>query len=526
VIVCEHVTSSKGKTSGGSLFEVHDMTFKRASVALAITGLAALAASGIAVAESRLYGNASSAPVLAIVGLSEQRVSIYDAAGAKILESPVSSGATDYETPAGIYSVVQKEEDHRSNLYDDASMPFMERITWTGMALHAGELPGRPASHGCVRLPLEFAERLYELTELGMRVVVAREDIAPVETPQPALFKSRAEPKAETPDMHLVQLRSIANAKTAEADASTMREKETREAAAKGAAEAASAVRTLRRAETSLASAEAEVKAAERALEKANSPARTTQAEGAKAKALAKVEAAQARLQAAKLQAQSKTDAATHAEGEAQAAAAAMNIAAGAAEEAKQDMSPVSVFVSRKTQRLYIRKNNYPVFEAPVMIRDADKPIGTFVFTALSRAEASGEMRWNVVSLYKNPTNIEPYKQAQRPRTKARRGDPPPVTDAAAAQLALDRLVAPQEAIDRVSAVVLPGSSLIISDEGPSAETGKDTDFVVFMSGEPQGGITIRRHETANRGEWDDEDYASSRGRRSSGGAFGFFFPE
>ena len=186
------------------------------------------------------------------------------------------------------------------------------------------------------------------------------------------------------------------------------------------------------------------------------------------------------------------------------------------------------MFVSRKTQRLYIRKNNYPVFEAPFIIRDADKPIGTFVFTALNRAETSDEMRWNVVSMYKNPTNIEPYEQAQRSRTKARRGAqaPAPVTDAAAAQPALDRLDVPQEAIDRISAVVLPGSSLIISDEGPSIETGKDTDFVVFMSGEPQGGIAIRRHETVNRDDWDDEDYASSRRRRSSRGGFGFFFPE
>jgi hypothetical protein len=514
-----------------------DITFKRAIAALAVAGSAALASGGISSAETRLYGNAWSnrgAPVLAIVGLSEQHISIYDTTGAKILEAPVSSGATGYETPAGIYSIVQKEEDHRSNLYDDASMPFMERITWSGMALHAGDLPGHPASHGCVRLPLEFADRLYRLTDLGMRVVVAREDIAPVETSQPALFKSGAAPNAKTPDAktpdaRLAQLRFIANARTAEADTSIMREKEARQAAAKGAAEAAAAVRTLRRAETGLASAEAEVKAAERAIEKAGSPARTTQAEGAKTKALAKVEAAQAQLQAARLQAQSGTDAAARVEEEAQAAAAAMNIAVGAAEEAKQDMSPVSVFVSRKTQRLYIRKNNYPVFEAPVMIRDADKQIGTFVFTALGHADTSGEMRWNVVSMYKNPTNVEPYGQTQRTRTKARSDAPAPVTDAGAAQLALDRLVAPQEAADRISAVVLPGSSLIISDEGPSIETGKDTDFVVFMSGEPQGGIAIRRHETVSRTEWDDDEYTpsrSSRGRRSSGGGSLFDFLE
>ncbi len=123
------------------------------------------------------------------LGLAEQRVTIYSATG-KILEAPVSSGQTGYETPPGIFSIVQKEEDHHSNIYDDASMPYMERITWTGIALHAGELPGRPASHGCVRLPYEFAEQLYQVTNLGMRVLIMREGMAPVEFPQPAMFNA------------------------------------------------------------------------------------------------------------------------------------------------------------------------------------------------------------------------------------------------------------------------------------------------------------------------------------------------
>ena len=110
-------------------------------------------------------------PLMAIVSLGEQRVTIYDAEG-RILRAPVSTGQTGYETPAGIYSVIQKEAEHYSNLYDDASMPFMQRITWSGIALHAGALPGHPASHGCIRMPHGFAERLFELTAMGMRVIV------------------------------------------------------------------------------------------------------------------------------------------------------------------------------------------------------------------------------------------------------------------------------------------------------------------------------------------------------------------
>ena len=88
-------------------------------------------------------------PVLAIVSLQKQRITVYDANG-WILRAPVSSGQKGRETPAGIFSVIQKEADHYSNIYDDAFMPHMQRITWSGIALHGGQLPGYPASHGCV----------------------------------------------------------------------------------------------------------------------------------------------------------------------------------------------------------------------------------------------------------------------------------------------------------------------------------------------------------------------------------------
>src|SRR5262245_25194750 len=114
---------------------------------------------------------------MAIVSLGDQRISIYGADG-KLLDAPVSSGSAGYETPAGIFSIVQKKEEHRSNLYDDGEMPFMQRITWTGIALHAGNLPGHPASHGCVRLPMAFARQLFDMTEMGMRGLIGRADRA------------------------------------------------------------------------------------------------------------------------------------------------------------------------------------------------------------------------------------------------------------------------------------------------------------------------------------------------------------
>ena len=127
---------------------------------------------------------------MAIVSLRSQRITIFDANG-WILRAPVSSGSKGRETPAGIFSVIQKVEEHYSNLYDDAFMPHMQRITWSGIALHGGVLPGRPASHGCVRLPFDFAERLFGETTMGMRVIVAPGDVAPVAFAHPLPFQSK-----------------------------------------------------------------------------------------------------------------------------------------------------------------------------------------------------------------------------------------------------------------------------------------------------------------------------------------------
>src|SRR5215471_14467497 len=110
--------------------------------------------------ESRAAG----APIMAIISLRNQRITIYDANG-WILRAPVSSGQKGRETPAGIFSVIEKQAEHYSNLYDDASMPHMQRITWSGIALHGGHLPGYPASHGCIRMPFDFAERLFDATQ-------------------------------------------------------------------------------------------------------------------------------------------------------------------------------------------------------------------------------------------------------------------------------------------------------------------------------------------------------------------------
>ncbi|MGA8770969.1 MAG: L,D-transpeptidase family protein, partial [Rhodomicrobium sp.] len=504
--------------------------FTNLAAILCTAGFAAIALDGTSSAnamqsqqrERAAQFRATSAPLLAIIALAQQRVSVYGASG-KIMEAPVSTGVKGRETPAGIYSILEKEEEHHSNLYDDASMPFMERLTWTGIAMHAGALPGYPASHGCTRLSYRFAQELYQVTKPGMRVVIVREDIAPTETEQPEMFNRG---RALEPDVspfginatrspsgaeRQARLQAIKEAKLAEVEAAKRREVKARSAAAYKAAQATSAARLAGAAAANLARMEAALDAGERMPETVSK--RTENNNVARTAMAARIQTARFQLQRAKLQAQAKRDAAAQAEEEAKRAAALSDEAAEAAEIARENAWPISIFISRKAQRLYIRRGREPVFEGPVTIRDPQKPIGTFVFTALSDAGAPPRMRWSVVSMYKNATAIEPYSEA-KPASKKRHEAAP--ADVTGARNALQRLVIPQEALDHISAPLLPGSSLIVSDEETSGETGKDTDFIVYMSGEPQGGgafrsIPVTEADAADRKRSQGLKRASSR---------------
>jgi hypothetical protein len=482
-------------------------------------------------------------PVLAIVALNEQRITIYDPAG-KILRAPVSTGRADYETPAGIYSVLQKKAEHYSNLYDDASMPFMQRITWSGIALHAGALPGYPASHGCIRLPHGFAERLFQLTNIGLRVLVVRRDVAPTVISHPALFQPKpiggglaltthggegpamrlglgapdaGVPPPTIPSRRLEALQRVAAEKAAEAATATERAERANAEAARTVADAAQSTKVVRAAESEKSRAEAQLSAAERALLSGNEPRTIERAEQAKAKALARVAEAQSRLDTVKAEAAPKEDVAARARDRATAAEAAKVAAAETAKSAKNKMAPVSVFISRQTQRLYVRQAFQPVFDTPVMIRDADKPIGTHIFTALAYTAEGINLQWNAVSMSGNTGEAVPR------RSDNRLADPPSI-EPAEAKAALDRVDIPREAVESIAEVVSPGSSLIISDESIHKETGKGTDFVILMSGEPQGGIKIRqRSEERSRYERGDDRRYDRRNDRSPFWGGGFF---
>jgi hypothetical protein len=286
----------------------------------------------------------------------------------------------------------------------------------------------------------------------------------------------------------------VAAAKAAAASEAAGKAEEARKAAARAVLNSGKHMRALRGAEGAVLRAEARVKDAERALAAPNlSPVAVEKAQEMKAKASEWLEAAKAQLEAVRAEAQPSIDAATEAREAVKDAEAAKAAAQSEAKLAAAKLAPVSVFISRKTQRLYVRQAFQPVFESDVTIRDPDAPIGTFLYTALSYTDDGQDVRWTALAMYASPTDPEASARPAPRRGSRRVSEPAAATDVGAAKAALERVSIPQEAIERINEVLSPGSALIISDEGLSRETGKGTDFVVVMSGEPQGALKIRK---------------------------------
>ena len=456
---------------------------KRISIGLACALLVALTVIGThaGAADRRQQAVEATAPrtqgepILAIISLRSQRIAVYDANG-MILRSRVSSGQRGRETPAGIFSIIQKDAEHYSNIYDDAYMPNMERLTWSGIALHGGVVPRYPASHGCVRMPYDFAKQLFDLTQIGLRIIVSPTDVAPTEIVHPILSLSNPDSSA------------LAATRVAEADEAARKADQARRAAGVAFRDATQAMVPVRLAQNLKLRANMQLAAEEATLASPLTPEGKDQAERSKSETVARIAELEAQIESAKANLQPKLDALNAAR---QAALSAENAQAATAEAARQaahQLAPMSVLISRKAQRLYIRQDFEPTFESPVTILDADRPIGTHVFTAMEKTDHG--LRWSVVSL--NTGHAQGASARRRSHADHVQDADLKEGDREDAKSALDRIVIPQEALERISWIA-PRSSLIITDEALSSETGKGTDFVVLLSGEPQGGIKMRQ---------------------------------
>ena len=323
-------------------------------------------------------------PLQIIISIADQRVSLFDN-GALIARSSVSTGTQGHPTPLGVFSVISKQRWHRSNIYSAAPMPYMQRITWSGIALHAGVVPGHPASHGCIRLKNDFAIRLWHLTKRGTRVIIAHDDVQPVEITNPHLFKPKA--VSGSPEFQTATVAGKSISTVAATHGSPVSNAETPEA-------------------TSL-----------------------------------------------------------QVPGSAPAGGAPKKIV------------PISVFVSRKLSKLFVRQGFSPLFDVPVKIENPEEPLGTHVFTAMEFQNEGAAIRWTVVSIPEEFPRMSEGATKEREAPAKQAALSVPLPDKANA--ALDRIEIPQDTVERISELLTPASSLIISDNGFSHETGKDTDFIV-----------------------------------------------
>ena len=458
-------------------------------------------------------------PLIIAVSIEQQKLRVYDANGL-FAESPVSTGMKGHSTPMGVFSVIQKNKMHRSNIYSGAPMPYMQRITWSGIALHAGALPGYPASHGCIRMPAAFAVKMWNWTRMGARVIITPGQITPAQFAHPLLMAQKVVPQpliANDPanDAPAVKgdkgadagpaikpANNLANAETSldlrptVGHAAPMRER-THTADAGSALSAANAAVTMTDAAPSAAKAPAasdattsEAKPATPPAEAAAAPAATTAEASAEAKpdavsaeaptaAIVKVEEAKP---AEPVKAMADAPAAPATAPDAKKDTARLPGGEKAAKvEAPRRPGQIAVFVSRKDSKLYVRESFKPQFDVPITIAPSDRPLGTHVFTAEADKKDPNLLRWSVVSMpaARQParTDDERAARGRKPATAEIKPLPAPNSPAEA----LDRITIAPEAMTRIAEVLNTGGSIVVSDLGiaQGGETGEGTDFII-----------------------------------------------
>jgi lipoprotein-anchoring transpeptidase ErfK/SrfK len=508
-------------------------------------------------------------PLVIAISIQQQKLRLYDANGF-YAETPISTGMAGHPTPMGVFSVIQKQKLHHSNIYSGAPMPFMQRITWSGIAMHAGVLPGYPASHGCIRMPMAFAVRMFGWTRMGARVVVtpgamtpesfshpllasqkvAPQPVAAAEPPVDAKVAAKpektaddsvkmAEPSAATPLRDQTHTADAGNtlpepkAPITMTDASSLRgtlsprqeaTDRTTEAARDEKTEAeksevATSETVKPETETVAAKpneiASSEDKPVETKPSEAASPELKTAETGASDKTSQKPDEAAAPAQASTATVKAEADVSKPVEAKPAEAktveksgdAVKAPVETGAPVDVKKDQTrptgdekkvaskpdpaaivpskgQISVFVSRKDSKLYVRQNFAPLFDVPVTIKPDGRPLGTHVFTAQVDKDDANALHWSVVSL---PVPARAERRDEDERVSRRRKiagaveiKVQVVPDSPAE--ALDRLNIPADTMARINEAMTTGGSIIVSDQGITAgETGEGTDFIVSL---------------------------------------------
>jgi lipoprotein-anchoring transpeptidase ErfK/SrfK len=362
------------------------------------------------------FGDMPKGPLQIVVSIDSQKVTLFSD-GVRVAQGPVSTGVPGHPTPMGVFSIIEKDRYHHSNIYSNAPMPYMQRITWSGVALHEGVLPGYPASHGCIRMSQDFAKKLWPVTDLGVRVIVTRSELAPADFAHPKLFVPKPKPEPQVATNVPTDGRDLAPP--------TMLAQATTVAADNDAAKAPALAEPM--------------------------PADAGPADGDVVKPAPTLDPAKPIAPRLK-----------------------------SVDQPVKRSGQVAVFVSRKEMKIFVRQGRVPLFDMPLAIDEPDRPLGTHVFTAMSVTDSGAGMRWNLMTV-PNDLSLPPSD----PREARRKFKEPPrpilhLKPSSSAAEALNRIQMPKEAVERISELLIPGSSLVVSDEGLGRETGRYTEFIVL----------------------------------------------
>jgi lipoprotein-anchoring transpeptidase ErfK/SrfK len=357
------------------------------------------------------------------ISLNKQRLTLYSD-GVPIARSHVSTGTPGHQTPTGVFSIIQKDRWHHSSANGEAPMYFMQRISRSGVAMYQDVAPPAAAAQGSIRLPEAFARQLWGITKLGVRVIITNGEVTPATISNARLFARRREPVETKPET------GVSSAKVVES------------------------------AYNALASSAAAAKKSEPApkTSKSGDPALDAMAYGVvheRGQATSS-EVVRSAYDSFDLSKARRTK--------------SLPAGAGVAEIRPLKPGPISMFISRTEGKLFVRKGFEPIFNAPVTFQQPDRPLGTHVYTALTLNDDDA-MHWSAVTVPNVWT---------RPPGRSKSAEPVAVGRPSTAAEALDRVSIPQDAIDRISELMSPGASLIISDQGLGPETGTDTDFTVL----------------------------------------------
>ncbi|WP_147361544.1 L,D-transpeptidase family protein [Dichotomicrobium thermohalophilum] len=401
-------------------------------------------------------------PLKIVVSLEKQHMYVYRGTE-RVFTSRVSTGKRGYSTPAGVYSILEKRRWHRSNIYNNAPMPFMQRLTWSGIALHAsGHVPRYPASHGCIRLPRGSASTLFKKTDVGGHVIVTRGETTPhrikhdkLLQPQPLDLVTMDARKALKKRLAYEEGNLVSIALPAPADRARKYASLTRPQDKTVMTDATNAPEPMSAKEGALLMADLEhdMHRLESYIARSEEPVRILITKRLGRERIRDVQMLlrelgydpgpidgfMGRLTGAAIQ-EYQEDKGLKATG-------------AFSEELRDKLFLDARGEPAPTGHLYVRQGFKQVFDAPVRLKNPDEPLGTHVYFSQSFAPTDEQTQWLALTTEEAP-GVD-------------------------ANAALDRVSIPRILRDRLERMLTPGSSMIISDAGLGRETGRGTDFVV-----------------------------------------------